>query len=104
MPDGAPVGGNGVLGTSRVTSRSRLSEQREPSAAASDLLPREAQPASLPVDVRDDHRDLIAGLYDVFQSRPGRRTELAHMDQPFDPVRDLDEDAERDQLGHPPAK
>src|SRR5690242_7297589 len=62
------------------------------------------QPASLTGHTCDSHRDVVADLYYVLRSRPRSHIELVQRDQALNAVRDLNEDAERDQPGDAPTQ
>jgi hypothetical protein len=59
----------------------------------------EGQRASLTVDLGDDDRDLVADLDGICRGLHGCPGEFSQVDQSLDSVGDLNESAERDQLG-----
>lgn len=67
-----------------------------------DLSPGEGQLASFSVKLDDDNRDLVADLDDLLWGFHGCRCELSKVDQSLDPVGNLNEGAEWDQLGDLP--
>jgi hypothetical protein len=61
----------------------------------------QGEPAAAGVDIDDAGVDLVAGAYDLVRSLDVMVGKLGDVDQTFDPLCDLDEGPERDELGYP---